>query len=195
MYRPMNPNIEALAFLLAQHFHSPFTDGLVMRLGEGWEGNNIEAICSWRSAREEMTGERIAIDHSMSDLNQEVNATHAIEEAANQLDQHLQDQVEQVWNRQRCSSPSPQAFMPSQTLSYEECMKMAHALLEILASRLPLAALEHRCLMKLPREGNTSQRLARWISEQAPQFVYHPSELTLPLAHDLVATMFNDIDA
>ena len=68
MYSPINPKVEALAFMLAQHFHSPFPDGLVMRLGEGSEGNNIEAISSWRRAHEEMTGKEILRKASLMPL-------------------------------------------------------------------------------------------------------------------------------
>lgn len=192
MYSPINPKVEALAFMLAQHFQSPFPDGLVMRLGEGWEGNNIEAISSWRRANEEMTGTGLFIDESKCDVHREKSITDTIEEAANRLSQHLQDQVEQIWNRQPCPFPSPQPFMPLVKLTHTEGMKMAHALLEILAGGLPLTTLEHHCLMSLPGEGDASHRLAQWIDEQAAQYVYHPSELTLPLAHDLVSSLFND---
>lgn len=195
MYRPINSNVEALAFLLAQKFHSPFSDGLVMRLGEGWEGNNIEALSSWCYAREEAAGEQLTSDGGCLDFNGNENTEHLIEQATDQLGLLLFDQSEQVWNRHRCSYPSPQPFMHAQALTSQERIKMAHALLEIFTGRLPLRALQHLCLMKLSgSETCASQRLAQWIGEQAPQYIYHPSELTLPLAHELVPILFKDMD-
>lgn len=53
MVHTTSPTIEVIAVLLARHYRGAFKDGLVMRIGEGWEVNNAEAIASWIQARYE----------------------------------------------------------------------------------------------------------------------------------------------
>lgn len=38
--------IERLAMTLSSRYRSRYHDGLVMRLGQGWEANNAEAIAA-----------------------------------------------------------------------------------------------------------------------------------------------------
>lgn len=181
MYQHLNPNIEAQAFLLAEKFRTPTHNGLVMRLGQGWENNKLEAIASWLVARH--------LDSGLA-----ARAPLDIDLLIEELGRFLREQVEHLWERNRQPYPNPQPFMPQHPLTRDLIVKMVRALLELLGTGQPAGAVEARCIAMLAGNGTAEQKLGSWIEQQAPLYTYYPSELTLPLAHDLLRILYPDFE-
>ena len=82
-------SIEVMALQIASQWQSPFKDGLVMRLGEGWEASNAEAIAAWLQSIK-LTGRCKPVD---------------IEHVRENMATLLRTQSEQLWERGSCPFP------------------------------------------------------------------------------------------
>ena len=167
-------SIEVMALQIASQWQSPFKDGLVMRLGEGWEASNAEAIAAWLQSFE-LTGECKPVD---------------VEHVREYMATLLRTQSEQLWERGSCPFPQPRPFLPQIALSLPLCQTMAHALIEMLATWQPIDVVVTHCAAVLPGKGNGVQKLSQWLYAQQACFTYHPSELTEPLGHELIRVLY-----
>ena len=190
MVHTTSPTIEVIAVLLARHYRGAFKDGLVMRIGEGWEVNNAEAIASWIQARYECQRLYIDLGEEQDPFSRDVTIAIGLEQE--KLTEVLRSQSEQVWERLSCPSPKGHSFLPQRALTADECRKMAHALLELLATWQAPQSLEADCARGLPGGGGGVRKLTDWIEQQGALYTHHPSELTNPLAHELVRILYPD---
>lgn len=166
--------IECLAMTLSSRYHSRYHDGLVMRLGQGWEANNAEAIAAWLQSSVQ-TESRSPVD---------------LEQVQAHMAAFLRNQSEQLWESVSCCFPEPQPYLPQIGLSLPQCRTMAHALIEMLATWQPIEAVEAHCAQSLSGKGSGVQKLAQWLHEQQACFSHHPSELTDPFGHELIRVLY-----
>lgn len=194
MYSPIQIDIHATANILAYRCCPPTPDGLVMRVGEGWERNNAEAIASWiRSRSFDSDFCYATLQGNTADEAGSVLAD-TVELLFDELCQLLRGQAEQIWDCPNRLYPTPKEFMPRRALTSEEEKRMVHALQEILGTGHSIAFVNENCHALLPGEGSASQKILRWLRRQAPRYSYHPSEMTLALAHELVRVLYPDFE-
>lgn len=85
--------------------------------------------------------------------------------------------------------------MPQLALTADHCKLMAHAHLEMLATYQPVNEVIDHCRKVLPRTGDGVRKLHAWIASQRACYTHPPSELTMPLAHDLIRALYPDFRA
>lgn len=190
MVHTTSPTIEVIAVFLARNYRGAFKDGLVMRVGEGWEANNAEAIASWIQARSECEQLFTDVGEKQDPFSRDVTIAIGLEQE--KLIEVLRSQSEQVWERLSCPFPKCHSLLPQRTLTIDECRKMAHALLELLAPWQAPQSVETDCARALPGEGSGVRKLIAWIESQSACYTHHPSELTNPLTHRLLRILYPD---
>lgn len=182
--------INILARAIHNKFRGVYPDGLLMRIGTGWESGNLAAIDAWlraRHPRESPVTWYVPLEYLI-----EVGFDRMLEQELNKLTLFLRSQSEELWEGVCYPYPSPVPHLPQFELTRELCRSMAHAHLEMIATWQPIHEVISHCRQVLPGDGDGVTKLTNWISDQQACYAHHPSELTLPLAHDLVRELYPD---
>ena len=185
-----HPIIHPLSRAIVKQFQTPFADGWVMQIGQGWETSNVEATASWLNAR--CLGDS---PHALPASFEETARTHfplVVKQQARELAVFLRSQSAMLNDAVRYPYPKLLLNMAHYELTPEQCYRMAHAQLEMLGNWRSVENIIECCEARLPRRGHGIRKLSAWIAEQQARYNLHPSELTLPLAHDLVRELYPD---
>lgn len=182
--------LNRLAEAIVAHSHAHFSDGLVMRVGLGWEVSNVEAVYSWLSSLYLIDGEE-KLAHRLGVLS-EADFGRLVENLEEELAQLLRRQSEQLWDGTVYPYPRLLPNMLSLQLSPDLCLLMARALIELLATWQSVDTVIHHCAHVLPGSSGGVRNLAAWLEAQGACFNHHPTELTLPLVSDLIRVLYPD---
>lgn len=183
--------LNRLAEAIVAHSHAHFSDGLVMRVGLGWEVSNVEAVYSWLASLYLVDAEDEPAPHHTVELF-EADFSGLVEQKVADLAQLLRRQSEQLWDGTVYPYPRLLANMQPLKLSPDLCLLMARALMELLATWQPVDTVIHHCAQVLPGSSGGVRNLAAWLEAQGACFNHHPTELTLPLVSDLIRVLYPD---
>ncbi|WP_286696068.1 hypothetical protein [Spongiibacter sp. UBA1325] len=183
--------------MLARAIHlqlkTVYPDGLVMRVGTGWEFDNPKAIDAWLRACHPQ--ESPATWYTPLEYLVEVGVDQMLKQELGSLRMFLRTQSEQLWEGSCYSYPKPVPHMAQLELTADHVKLMAHAHLEMLATYQPIHEVIDHCWKILPGTGDGVRKLRNWIVSQQACYTHHPSELTMPLAHDLLRVLYPDFQA
>lgn len=170
----------SLATVINSRLSTCYNDDLVAILGTGRESNNEQAVQSWLMSRF---------------ANIEVGRKETLlEDASEVLTQHLDDIRLEVATGVINEFPLQPSFIPAKALNERELHCIARSIYLLVLGQGSRTYLDSLAKLVLGGQGNTIEKIVIWVSSQTQIYTYFPSELTLPLAQNLMQE-FKDASA
>lgn len=161
----------SLAKVINSRLSTCYSDDLVAILGTGRESNNEQAVQSWLMSR------FAHIEVGRTDM--------LMEYASDVLTQHLDDIRLEVAIGV-ITEPLQPSFIPAKALTERELRCIARGIYLLVLGQGSRAYLDSLIELVLEGDGNTIGKIATWFTSQIGAYTYFPSELTLPLAQNLM---------
>lgn len=170
--------ITSIAMHIQLKINLQFNDELVCLIGTGQENTNTQALCNWLQG---LWGLDNYPRHPQDGLKQATQLLHNT----------LQAMYEQIYYREAGPLPETHTLLPAQSLSNLEKTRMARGIYHILTHTSHSAFLNSGIAILTGETNNPVQAIAAWVSGKSLTYTFYPSELTVPLASELMSKIID----